>query len=183
MLPAGMQLEYRGAVESGATLAPWWPVPRPASPILCAALLEVDLEVRAVPARDALAQRWAGIGHRALAERLARREQVRHAVGAGPTTPVSVWLWRLGDAVLVAQPNEAYSWLQTELRRLFPERAVVVLNVAGGCGAGYLPPSPLYDQDDLYQVWQTPYVRGSLERVLDATREGILSYLLPERER
>ncbi len=182
MLPAGMQLEYRGAVESGAALAPWWPVPRQASGVLRAARLEVDLEVRDVPSLAEMEQRWSGIGSQALAERLARRQQVRREMGAGPTTRVAVWLWRLGDALVVGQANEAYSLYQTELRRQFRDRAVVVMNVAGGCGPGYLPPSYLFDHEEIYPVWQTPYERGSLERVLDATRRGIIANLLSDSE-
>jgi hypothetical protein len=180
MLPADMQLEFRGAVESGAALAPWWHVPRQASRIVRAAGLEVDLEVREVPSLAEMQERWSDIGSNALTERLARRQRVRREMGDGPTTRAAVWLWRLGDALLVGQANEAYSLYQTELRRQFHDHAVVVMNVAGGCGPGYLPPSHLFDHDDIYPIWQTPYARGSLERVLEATRRGIHDYLLSE---
>jgi hypothetical protein len=35
---------------------------------------------------------------------------------------------------------------------------------------GYLPPAPLYDVD-IYQVWQTPFERGGLEKVEAAAIE------------
>jgi hypothetical protein len=42
--------------------------------------------------------------------------------------------------------------------------------VNGACG--YLPPPELYDED-VYQVWQTPFDRGSLERLIKTATEAI----------
>jgi hypothetical protein len=61
---------------------------------------------------------------------------------------------------------EAYSRIQRRLRAELPDRAVVWLNLVNG-GVGYLPPADLYDLD-IYPAWQTPFGRGSLERVEDA---------------
>jgi hypothetical protein len=44
------------------------------------------------------------------------------------------------------------------------------MNLING-SLGYLPPAELYDADT-YTVWQTPFDRGSYERVLETmTRE------------
>jgi hypothetical protein len=77
-----------------------------------------------------------------------------------------LFVWRLGDACLVGQPNEAYSQFQIELRRAFPDRAIAVMNLVNG-SAGYLPPSEMYDRD-CYQVTQSPFSRGSLENLIQA---------------
>ena len=77
----------------------------------------------------------------------------------------------VGDGYFVGQPNEAYSFLQTELRRTTPGGAVVAMNLVNG-SIGYLPPERLYGRD-LYQVWQSPFDRGSLERVTAAARRAI----------
>ena len=69
-----------------------------------------------------------------------------------------VWLWRVGEALFVAHPNEAYSALQIVLRREFPHYAVVVMNVTNG-HFGYLPPADFYEKD-IYPVWQTPFARA-----------------------
>ena len=37
---------------------------------------------------------------------------------------------------------------------------------------GYLPAADAYN-DDIYQVWQTPFARGGLELVLDAMTKSI----------
>jgi hypothetical protein len=55
------------------------------------------------------------------------------------------------------------------VRAAFPDRAVVWLNLVNG-SLGYLPPAPLYDVD-IYQVWQTPFERGGLEKVEAAAIE------------
>jgi hypothetical protein len=51
-----------------------------------------------------------------------------------------------------------------------------VLGVANGVSTGYLPPAELYDRD-LYQVWQSPYAAGSLERLVDAAEQLLRSLL------
>ncbi|HTE10113.1 MAG TPA: hypothetical protein VK645_04070, partial [Chitinophagaceae bacterium] len=77
---------------------------------------------------------------------------------------IPLWIWRLGDALLIGQPNEAYSLFQTELRKAFPGNAVALMNVVNG-HIGYLPPAPFYDKD-MYAVWQTPFAKGSLEKLI-----------------
>jgi hypothetical protein len=88
---------------------------------------------------------------------------------------IPLWVWQLGDAVAVAQPNEAYSYFQQELRQRYPGRAVAVLNVANG-HIGYLPPRDHYSRDE-YSVWQTPFAAGGLE-VLTATAASTIDELL-----
>jgi hypothetical protein len=86
-------------------------------------------------------------------------------VGEGTTARVPLWVWQVGDAFIVAQPNEAYSDLQQSLRRFFPGRPVASLNLANG-SIGYLAPAGLHGLD-LYQVWQSPFAQGSLERLIE----------------
>src|SRR5206468_12974587 len=122
-------------------------------------------------------RRWTGIAAHALAERLARARQIRREIGDDRASQVPLWLWRRGDTVVVGEPNEAYSWLQTELRRCFAGRVVVVMNLRSGYGPGYLPRAALYDHEDLYEVWQTPYARGSLERLVRVAKQGIAKHI------
>jgi hypothetical protein len=118
-----------------------------------------------------LDEQLAACTDRVLAERIARKRRIRRDMGEGDATPMPLWAWRVGDAVLVGHPNEAYSPLQTELRRRFPDNAVVVMNVTNG-HYGYLPPSSLYDHD-IYQVWQSPFERGGLDRLIEAGAQAI----------
>jgi hypothetical protein len=111
---------------------------------------------------------------RVLAERLRRKLRVRKSVGDGRSLKVPLWVWRVGDGYFVGQPNEAYTFLQTELRRTFPKSAITVMNLVNG-SFGYLARAELFGED-LYQVWQSPFDRGSLERVV-AAATGALSAL------
>jgi hypothetical protein len=100
-----------------------------------------------------------------LRERLRRKLRVRRTVGDGDQTLMPLWIWRLGSAILVAVPNEAYSALQTTLRAALPDFAVAVCNCANG-HAGYLSPRELYTKD-IYPVWQSPFAEGCLEKTID----------------
>ena len=171
MLSPGSQLEYTGVVESGAPLAIWRPKPRAPSGALGALQLNVELPLKDLPSAAELEAALQACEDRVQAERLRRKLRVRRTVGEGKTATMPLWIWRVGDGYFVGQPNEAYTLLQTELRRAFPGNAITVMNLVNG-GAGYLAPASLHGED-LYQVWQSPFARGCLERVIAAAIEGL----------
>lgn len=171
MLPPRTRLVYAGVVESGAPLGTWKRVGRKVSPRLAAVRTEIELPIKDLPPRAELERMMKAEPDRVMKERLRRKMRIREKVGDGRSFPVPLWVWRVGDAFVVGQPNESYSRLQTELRRLHPRHPVVVMNLVNG-SFGYLPPRDLYHLD-LYQVWQTPWDRGSLERVIAAAHRGI----------
>lgn len=159
-------LRYLGTVESGAPLAVWH-----AEPEVPPAGTAFVREALALPCRGPadeaeLRGRWAHIDPLAAQERLARSARLSEGYRAGDTAQHPVWVWQLGDAVVVAHPGEAYSPLQTELRRRHPARVVFVLNLTNGPGFMYLPPAGQYAKDS-YQVWQTLVAEGGLEMLID----------------
>jgi hypothetical protein len=177
MLPPHTRLEYSGIVESGAPLA-MWELQNDAPSSVCAARqIEVELPLKDWPAAAELAAQLQDCADRVLAERLRRKQRVRESVGDGATAKMPLWVWRVGDAILLGQPQEAYSWLQTHLRARFSERAVAVMNLVNGA-IGYLPPADLYDED-LYTVWQTPFARGGL-KALGAACEAAVEAALDD---
>ena len=128
--------EYAGAVESGAPLATWSRVERRPSTDLSARQVEIELPLKPWPSVAELDRQIADSGGRALAERLVRKRRIRRDIGDGTTAKVPVWLWRVGDAILLGQPNEAYSALQSVLRGRFPHVPIAVMNlVNGACGS------------------------------------------------
>jgi hypothetical protein len=175
MLPSGTTLAFERVVDSGAPLAVWRT--RPA---------ELDTTVAArrrilqLPRRTEDPPGGAGRTDdpRAAAMRAERAARIARAAGTGAAVAFPVNSWRIGGALLIAHPGEAYSMLQTALRKAFPDHAVAVVNLAGGVHLGYLPPSEVYDTDT-YQVWQTPLGRGSLER-LTAESLDVLRMLVRE---
>jgi hypothetical protein len=171
MEPPGTQLRYAGAVESGAPLAVWRHQPRELSSDLRAVVGTAELDLKDWPTADELEQQRVATGDRALEERLRRKRDIRRTLGDGETFTLPVYAWRLGEAVLVGCCCEAYSALQIELRRRFPQRTVLCMNLINGT-LGYLPPADLYDTD-IYQVWQTPFDCGGLERVIETMTAAI----------
>ena len=171
MEPAGSELFFSETVESGAPLAAWRHRPREVSVELRAIQRAANLTLKNWPTADQLEQQRQACDDRALEERLRRRRDIRRSLGDGDTFLVPVHAWRIGDVVLVGCCCEPYSRLQQELRRRFPNQTVVCMNLANG-SIGYLPPSDLYDID-VYPVWQTPFDRGGLERMIDAMTDAI----------
>ncbi|MEZ6052908.1 MAG: alkaline ceramidase [Planctomycetaceae bacterium] len=169
------QLTYRGAVESGAPLAVWKHEAREASENLKSLLISVDLPVKDWPSADELERQRIACTDRALEERLRRKRDIRRGLGDGTTYPLAIHVWRIGDAVLIGSCCEPYSLLQQELRKQFPDRTLICMNLING-SMGYLPPADLYDTD-VYPVWQTPFDRGSLEVTQEAMKQAIQNVL------
>jgi len=178
--PAGTELELTGVVESGAPLAVWEPraatgADRPEARSLAALAAPVELDLRDLPTWDELEAEWAGIDPRSRDERLRRARNLRDGYVTGPTVEHPTWAWRVGEALLVAHPGEAYSRLQRTVRAHTP-RPVVVANLTNGPGFVYLPTREAYDVG-AYQAWQSPLAPGSLERLEDHAR-GLVDRLL-----
>jgi hypothetical protein len=171
MEPPGTELGYEGAVESGAPLAVWRHQPRELSSELRTNVRTMELDLKGWPTADELEQQRLACDDRAVEERLRRKRDIRRTLGDGSTFSLPIYAWRLGEAALVGCCCEAYSQLQIDLRRRFPQRTVLCMNLINGT-LGYLPPAHLYDTD-VYQVWQTPFDWGGLERVIDTMAEAI----------
>ena len=161
MLPAGTELSFAGVVESGAALGVWKRSTYPVATGLSCEVAEVELPLKPLPSLAEIEERWRGCKDRVFKERLWRQRAVRQAVGDGKSARTHVWIWRVGDALLVGQPHEAYSQFQQKLRQQIDPNPVAVMNVVNGW-MGYLPPRQLYRRN-IYPVWQTPFAPGALE--------------------
>jgi hypothetical protein len=166
MLPAGQALRYDGVVESGAPLAVWLPAPFEPSHVLDGGLVDVPLPVKPMPSLEELEAQRAVTEDRAIAERLFRKIQIVRNLNGGDHQVFPAWVWRVGDSLLVAHANEAYSCFQEDLRAAFPDATVVVMNTSGA-EMGYLYP-PELDGIDLYQVWQTPFSKEALPTLTES---------------
>ncbi len=180
---AGSALGLHPAVQSGAPLAPWWPVAHTDLDRLAATIEAVELELKPPLDLDELARRWADIDPRSREERLRRAAQLQESLANGSSLEWAVRVWQLGDAIVIAQGGECYSSFQRELRRRHPDHAVVVLNLTNWPGGAYLPPAELYARDDAYTVWQTPLAEGCLERTLAAATTAVARLLDEETAR
>jgi hypothetical protein len=174
MLPAHTRLDYAGVVESGAPLATWHPAKHSHSAVLEARFQEIKLPLKQLPTVAELDVALAACSDRVTAERLRRKRSLRRGLGDAPVASMPAWVWRVGDAFIAGQPNEAYALMQTELRRQFAPHPVMIMNLVNG-SFGYLPPAELFDLD-LYTVWQTPFERGCLEKTMQ-TISGMIDTL------
>jgi hypothetical protein len=104
---------------------------------------------------------------RALVERKTRMVHRLKQLPSGSYFPLEVLLLQMGDAVWVGVQGEAYSLLQTELRRRFPAKAVVVASIGADWGASYLPPRRVYGTG-IYQDQIAAVAGGSLEQLIDS---------------
>lgn len=162
----GAMMRLDGVVESGCTLGVWTNQPDTRPTVI--RRQRVDVQVQLKPERTAaqVAAAWPDLDPVAATERARRAERLREAYAGATVAQHPVWVWMIGDAVIVAQPGEAYSLLQTELRRRHPGRVIFVLSLTNGPGYVYLPTREAY-QRNRYQVWQTIYQAGALEAVID----------------
>jgi hypothetical protein len=196
MDPPATRFEYQGPVVSGATLGTWQHKPftpeieqlasrfdglsttvdLPLKQLPSTVELEREMDVwldrqqKADAAGDAIAARDFG----ARAERARRwRSRIQH-LPEGSTYPYRYSVRQMGSTVWVAVSGEPYNWLQTELRRRFPDRAVVVTALASHLGVVYLLPAERYGVG-LYQEEPSILEQGCLELVADAVTTQIRS--------
>lgn len=173
--PPASQFVFSGVVASGANLGTW--AYRPLDSIaqarsarLVPHMIQVPLQRKALltavdpPGAD-------GGDPLAEAEKASRRADIQAALGDDPICQMPLWLWRLGDALLLACPNEAYSSMQVELRRRFARLPLLVLGCTNG-GVGYLPPRESYGSG-LYQEQQSPFAPGCLEQTIAAAERAL----------
>jgi hypothetical protein len=170
MLPPETLLSLDGIIESGAPLAVWKRKNYPSKTSLSASAIEVSLPLKPLPSLTEIEEQLNTCEDRALKERLWRLRGIRKSVGNGDSVQVPLWIWQLGDSFLIGQPNEAYSIFQKQLRSQVYPQAAAVMNIVNG-SFGYLPPRDFYDKD-IYPVWQTPFVEGSLELLIETALQA-----------
>jgi len=173
--PPGTRFVYTGIVASGANLGTWGYQPCEPEQLVAAGSLEavltgVDLTRKEdVGVVESLSNATAD--SRQEREKATRREFLRLALGDGPVHRMPIWAWRLGEALLLAVPNEPYSVFQVELRRRFAGTPLLVLMTTNG-GVGYLPPRETFGSGR-YQEQQSPYAPGCLEEAIDAAAAAL----------
>ncbi|WP_158856193.1 neutral/alkaline non-lysosomal ceramidase N-terminal domain-containing protein [Lunatibacter salilacus] len=165
MLPDERELSLKKLVESGAPLALWSQTEKIASPALEAKKVNVNFNLKPLQKLAEIEEELQACTDPVQIERLRRKRGVRLSVGDRDSVEVPLWVWKLGNSIIIAHPNEAYSIFQMEIRANFDKRPVAVINVANG-HIGYLPPKYLYDKN-IYAVWQTPFAAGSLEILIN----------------
>lgn len=160
-LPPGNGYRFRQSLPSGAPLAIWEYMTLKGNAQASVRKLEMEVPLKPLPPLEEIEKEWEDCQDRVLKDRLWRKLNTRRVVGDGDKARVSVWLWKLGDAYIVAQPNETYSYFQKTLRAAFPDKKIAVVNITNGY-VGYMPDAAYYGKD-IYSCNTTPYDQGALE--------------------
>ena len=175
MGPPDSTLRYIEKLESGAPLAIWKRGQKEMSVKLKASSVEIELGLKDILKKDEIEQLLKAADDGFERERLWRKAGVCSNFSNTGETVEKFWVWQLGDSFLVSHPFDAYSYLQQLLRQAFPKQAIAVGNLSNG-GLGYLPPKECYDRN-LYTVWQTPFARGGLEKLIEAERTALQKFI------
>jgi hypothetical protein len=169
MLPPGKSLVFKGPQSSGAPLAIWETRDSAVDTTLEARVTYARLPPKSWPTVAEIDQAIATAQDRAAWTRMTRLRQFVVNLTEGLGNGFPIWVVRMGKAVLVGVPAEAFTDLQMELRRRFPELAVIVTNDTNGT-YNYLPPAAYYG-NGAYEQDCADFGPGSLEIVtMEATR-------------
>ena len=173
---AGYERVLSSVVESGAPLAVFSEKKiNDTTNAIQSRLMRIRFELKDQTPIKEIKKQWQGETDVAVKERLWRRMNIRSYLGEQSFTEIPVWIWKIGNTFIIGHPNEAYSLLQKTLRAHFPNINIVVINIANG-HIGYLPPEEFFDYN-VYTVWQTPFARGSLERMTEQVQKEIESMI------
>lgn len=171
MQSPGHGLKWQGVVQSGAPLGEWHEEPVRGSDECVEVRLNAKVRVKELKSINQLREEWADIDPGALEERISRAERLRIGYESNAIVDHPIWVWQWGEAFFVAQPGEAYSFIQTEIRRRNPDKIIFVANLTNAPGLFYLPIESAYNAP-AYQAWQTLLAPGALNAVIDeADRE------------
>lgn len=184
---AGHKLAATDVVCSGADLGCWEAVAdqSPSQDLCVAQCTNSDMPWREdFPTIEAL-ERDLQTADGAIAERLRRRLRIRRTVDKNGKVGCDIMSARFGDILFAGTPGEPFSSLQLNLRKANPAMPVIVANHCNG-GSGYLMPEACYERTEFYAATQTPYAKGSFEkltaRALQALRQ-LTEQQLTERNR
>lgn len=196
--PPRTRFEYTGPVISGATLGGWAHAPLDGAALAAKArwdlsrftvdlpyrpelpTLEETLAARAQWEADEQAAERRGDSARArdchaMVERMNRQLVRIRVLPAGSNFPLPVTLWQMGDALWLAVEAEHYNLLQRELRGRVAGQPLVLMTIANGTRAAYLPAADAYGKG-IYQESIACLAAGSLEQLIDVLAERLQQF-------
>jgi hypothetical protein len=169
MLPPGRRLVFKEAQSSGAPLAVWETREFEPDTVVDARMVYAHLPPKSWPKLEEIDEAIASASDKAALTRMTRLKQLVQNLAEGFRNGFPIWVIRLGQAVFVGIPAEAFTDLQVELRGRFPDLAIVVMNDTNGT-YNYLPPAAYYG-NGAYEQDCTDFGPGALEIVtMEAAR-------------
>ena len=165
MNPAGEKFEFKRAVESGAPLGYWEPTPYEVPEQVHISADQCALPTKPWPTVEQLDQQWAQTEDSFAKERIFRKKSIAKLMSDSSGLELTIYGWRIGNILLVGAQCEVYSMWQIELRKTFPDYAVVAITCVDYEAIGYVVPDKLQDLN-LYTAWQPPFGKGVMQALL-----------------
>ena len=172
MNPAGHKFAFDRAVESGAPLAYWEPKPYAVPEDVIITAEQVALPTKAWPSVEELDDWISATTDSFARERLFRKRLIAKMLTGGTEISLRIYGWRLGKILFVGVQCEVYSMWQREIRKMFPDYAVVAITCVDYEAIGYVIPDPLQDLN-LYTAWQPPFGKGAMQALLEGSAKQI----------
>ncbi len=196
--PPGTRFEYTGPVVSGATLGAWAHVPLDGRSLEDKSRWrwrhwQLDLPYRpGLPTAEETRTQRAGwlAGEQAalqagdtakardchaMVERMDRQMLRVGTLPPGPNFGLPIVLWQIGDAFWLGVEAEHYQVLQRSIRERFPGVPIMVMTIANGSRAAYLPPADAYGKG-IYQESIAVLAPGCLEQVIENVGRQIAAW-------
>ena len=169
MLPPATEYRFTEVITSGSNLGGWDCVPIAPNERIDSKKVLAKLSHKELLDEEQMRTRWAPLtaSETFLNFRIRKQFEMRIDYVQGDGTVLHpIWLWRLGDAVVVAHCGEAYLEMAQELRRRNPGLMLLFLDMTNGPGYIYVPTRKAYEQNT-YQSQQSLLAAGGFEQMLE----------------
>ncbi len=181
MFPPASEYRLTELVRSGADLAKWTLAPAEASATVKRERLTVRMKHKELLSEEKMRANWHDVEPRIVDTRVQKQLGIRFNYVDGEYVNHPVWLWQIGDAIMIAHCGEAYFEMQVELRRRHPDRVIMFMDMTNGPGYVYIPTRSAYERN-AYQSWQTLLAPGSFEEMLTFLDEALQSFSVTRGE-
>jgi len=161
----GTRMEFIKAVESGAPLGFWEPVPYSVATDIAITAEETSLPTKPWPTIAELDASLALEKDSFARERLTRKKAIAALMSAGSGISLTSFGWRIGNILFVGAQCEVYSHWQKVLREKYPDYSLMAITCVDYEAVGYVVPDELHDLN-LYQAWQPPFGKGVMQALL-----------------
>lgn len=178
MLPPATEYQFTEVITSGTNLGGWSSVPVEPNTKLKSKKVLAKLPHKELLSEAQLREKWAPTtaSEVFLNFRIRKQFEMRIDYVQGDGTVLHpIWIWRLGDAVVVAHCGEAYLEMARELRRRNPDLMLLFLDMTNGPGYIYVPTKIAYEQNT-YQSQQSLLAAGGFEEMLEIINRELQNF-------
>jgi hypothetical protein len=177
MLAPAKELRFDQVITSGSNLASWVSVGVEPDLTFERKKIFVEMKHKELLSEAEMRRAWAPLTatETFLNFRIRKQFEIRiDYVTEDGTVRHPVWIWKMGDAILIAHAGEAYLELARELRKRNSDRMILFLDMTNGPGYIYLPTKAGYEWNT-YQSQQSIVASGGLEKMLEELDQEIKS--------